>query len=138
MNLLKGALDSSDRRWISWNSSKLDEELPRSFMFEGGVVFISNLAMGRIDQAVRSRSLCVDLGMTIDEKLERMTTIAMDPTYMPDISVEYKQDVLDLLTQLKDLASNVSMRTLQQLLKIRNRNKPNWKRAAEAALLSGR
>ena len=65
VNLLKGALDSYDKRIISWNcESKGDDDLPRSFQFNGGVIFISNLTLATLNQALRSRSLCVDLSMT--------------------------------------------------------------------------
>ena len=54
LNLLKGALDSYDRRFITWNTSITDDGLPRSFEFKGGVVFISNLSQDKISQAIRS------------------------------------------------------------------------------------
>ena len=78
LNLLKGALDSYGERYISWNADIRDEDLPRSFKFTGSIIFISNIDHDKIDQAVRSRSLCVDLSMTEDQKLERMETIITD------------------------------------------------------------
>ena len=40
LNLLKGALDSYERRIISWRADIRDEDLPTSFEFRGRVVFI--------------------------------------------------------------------------------------------------
>ncbi|NDB82505.1 MAG: hypothetical protein EB127_07165 [Alphaproteobacteria bacterium] len=74
LNLLKGALDSYGERYISWNADIKDEDLPRSFKFTGSIVFISNKDMDSLDQAVRSRALCVDLSMTEEQKIERMDT----------------------------------------------------------------
>ena len=44
LNLLKAALDSYDKRVISWRADIRDEDLPTSFLFNGRVVFISNLS----------------------------------------------------------------------------------------------
>ena len=67
LNLLKGALDSYGKRIISWNADMKDDDLPRSFNFEGRVIFISNMEQDRIDQAIRSRSMMIDLSMTLDQ-----------------------------------------------------------------------
>ena len=64
LNLLKGALDSYDERIISWNADIKDDDLPRSFNFTGRVIFISNMAKSQFDQALRTRSMMVDLEMT--------------------------------------------------------------------------
>jgi len=45
LNLLKGALDSTETRWVSWQKqSKWLEEggIPRTFEFNGKVIFITN------------------------------------------------------------------------------------------------
>ena len=46
LNILKGALDSSERRWISWNTdSRLlrNEGIPDRFEFKGAAIFITNI-----------------------------------------------------------------------------------------------
>jgi hypothetical protein len=64
-NLLKAALDSYDKRVITWNAEAFgDDDLPRSFEFTGGVVFISNMPMYKIPQAIISRSMPADVSMT--------------------------------------------------------------------------
>ena len=68
LNLLKGALDSYSRRIISWRADMKDDELPQSFEFKGRVVFISNLASDKLDQAIITRSMAVDLNMTPEAK----------------------------------------------------------------------
>ena len=75
LNLLKGALDSYGKRIISWNADMKDDDLPRSFEFTGRVIFISNMDQDRIDQAIRSRSMMIDLSMTLDQKIDRMEFI---------------------------------------------------------------
>lgn len=126
-NLLKAALDSYGKRIISWNSDMRDEDLPRSFEFKGRVIFISNLSQDKIDQAIRSRSMMVDLTMNEDQKIERMATIALSDEFLPEFSNEYKQDALDLIKSLKNDAKEISLRTLISVTKIRASGNKNWK-----------
>jgi replication-associated recombination protein RarA len=136
LNLLKGALDSYDKRIISWNTNASDDGLPRSFEFTGGVVFISNIRIDKIDQALRSRSMVVDLSMTMDEKIERMGSIMADPEFMPEVEMNCKKDALELIGQYKDVAKEVSMRTLIKVTKIRTSGNANWAELAKYALLA--
>lgn len=125
-NLLKAALDSYGKRVITWNADMRDEDLPRSFEFTGRVVFISNLGQDKIDQAIRSRSMMVDLAMSEDQKMDRMETIANDDDFLPEFSKEYKKDALDLIRSLKNDAKEISMRTLISVTKIRASGNANW------------
>ena len=122
-NLLKGALDSYGKRIISWNADMRDEDLPRSFEFTGRVIFISNMAQDNIDQAIRSRSMMIDLSMTTDQKLDRMGFIANSPEFMPEYDAKIKSDALDLIREIKDDCKEISLRTLISVCKIRASNK---------------
>ena len=73
VNILKAALDSYDKRTISWlQKGFIDDGLPNSFEFQGNVIFISNMSSDKIDQAVKSRSMTIDLSMSIDDKIENI------------------------------------------------------------------
>lgn len=133
LNLLKGALDSYDRRIISWNSNSNDDDLPRSFCFEGKVIFISNLTKDSIDQAIRSRSMMIDLTMTTDQKIERMEYIAVQDAFMPEYEIEQKIDAINLIKKLKDDAKEISLRTLISVTKIRASN-DDWEDLATYTL----
>lgn len=135
LNLLKGALDSYGKRIISWNADMKDEDLPRSFDFTGKVVFISNKAQNDIDQAIRSRSMMIDLAMTLDQKIDRMDFISKSAEFMPEYSMEVKQDAMNLIRELKDDAKEISLRTLISVSKIRASNK-DWKDLAEYMLVA--
>lgn len=126
LNLLKSALDSYGKRIISWNADMRDEDLPRSFAFEGRVIFISNLDEGKIDQAIRSRSMMIDLSMTTDQKIERMETIAAAPEFLPEYDANIKADALQLIRDIKDDVKEISLRTLISVAKIRASNK-EWR-----------
>ena len=117
-NLLKGALDSSAERIISWNAESRDEDLPRSFRFTGGVIFISNLNKDKIPQALRTRAVCVDVSMKLEEKIERMKHILEDSEFMPEAELSVKRSALNIINQHKEKAREVSMRTLIQVIRI--------------------
>lgn len=129
LNLLKSALDSYGKRVISWMSENFgkDDELPRSFEFKGRIIFISNLSQDKIDQAIRSRSMMVDLTMNDDQKIERMEVISKSDEFLPEFSAEQKADALALIKDLKADAKEISLRTLISVTKIRASGNKNWK-----------
>jgi hypothetical protein len=126
LNILKSALDSYGKRIISWNADFKDEDLPRSFNFEGRVIFISNLDDGKIDQAIRSRSMMIDLTMTTDQKIERMATIAASDEFLPEYEKSIVTDALSLIKEIKEEVKEISLRTLISVSKVRASNK-EWK-----------
>jgi hypothetical protein len=125
LNLLKGALDSYGKRIISWNADMRDDDLPRSFNFEGRVIFISNMDQDRIDQAIRSRSMMIDLSMTLDQKIDRMEYIAKSAEFLPEYSTKSKTAALALIRKVGKDAKEVSLRTLISVTKIAESNK-DW------------
>ena len=134
VNLLKAALDSYDRRIISWRADIRDEELPTTFEFKGRVVFISNLPSTAMDQAIITRSLAVDLTMTISQKVDRMRYLLSQSDFMPEFEKAYKSDAMDLIDTLQDDVKELSLRTLIQVVKIRKSAGANWKNLAEYAI----
>ena len=118
INLLKGALDSYSKRYIAWNADIRDDDLPRSFEFTGQIIFISNMSMERLDQALISRALCVDLSMTEEQKIERMTVIAKNKDFLPEVSDNAKTDALAFLKTMVGTAPNLSLRSLISVAKI--------------------
>lgn len=136
LNLLKGALDSYDKRTISWlQKGFIDDKLPNSFEFQGNIIFISNMSSDKLDQAVKSRSITIDLSMTLKDKIERMNYIL--PSVMPSYPMDLKQTALDFMAQHADIAKEFNMRTLQKIIKITHAygvDNPEWKDAAKYLL----
>lgn len=133
LNLLKGALDSYDRRIISWNADLKDEDLPRSFQFNGRVVFVSNMQRDRLDLALRTRSYCVDLTMTLEQKIERMAVLVASDDFLPRYSLKHKQDALAVIQEFGERAREISLRTLQAITRIRAAG-GDWRSLAEYTL----
>ena len=133
LNILKGALDSYDKRIISWESAARGDEYPNKFEFTGKVIFISNKKRDSIDQAVCSRSFVVDLSMSPSEKIERMETVLHK--ICPEISYEKKKEALELLDKNKDSIKDLNFRTLIKVSKIRNTFDSDWESLATYAMM---
>jgi len=133
LNLLKGALDSYDKRVISWNAEMKDDEVPTSFQFNGRVIFISNMKKENMDNALMTRAYSVDLHMTTTQKIERMQTLVNDETFMPNFELQHKNDAMQLIEKMGENAKEISLRTLQAVTRIRA-NGGNWSKLAEYVL----
>ena len=138
LNLLKSALDSFGKRYISWNAeTRGDDSLPTSFEFKGQIVFITNVSLDRLDQAVRSRSMCIDLTMSAADKLERMEEIAKSDKFLPDAKASSKKDALDFLKAKKDEISDLNLRSLIQVVIIADSGDKDWKDLAKYVIGNG-
>jgi hypothetical protein len=128
-NILKSALDSYETRQISWMAKmSKSEEYPNQFNFTGRIIFISNKDKSKIDGALLSRSLTVDLSMTPQEKIDRMSFIL--GTILPEFDLQVKSDALSFLDENKD-KTNLNIRTLIIVSKIRKQFPDTWKNLAE-------
>ena len=134
LSLLKSALDSYSRSVITWRADFKDDDIPNSFLFTGRVVFISNMNTQQLDQAVVTRSLCVDLSMTTQQKVERMQHLLTRAEFMPDADVVHKREAMELIAEVQDSVKELSLRTLIQCVKIRSSGTANWRELAEYAI----
>lgn len=136
LNILKGALDSYQKRTISWLSKGfIDDGLPASFAFEGQVIFISNRTLEKIDGAVKGRTISVDLTMTIQDRIDRMTAIIVD--ILPQYDLTIKHEVLEFIDEHKYEAVELNLRTFEKLIKVHVSYEadPMWKQAAKYLLV---
>lgn len=128
VNILKSALDSYDKRTISWMTKmNKNDEYPQQFDFTGRIIFISNKSKEKIDEAILTRSLTVDLTMTPDDKVARMESIL--ESILPEYSMHVKQDALEFLKSVKDEVS-LNMRMLIMVAKMRLMYPDTWKNLA--------
>lgn len=125
LNILKSALDSYETRKISWMAKmNKNDEYPQQFEFTGRIIFISNKSISAVDEAVRSRSLTVDLTMTPSDKIERMNAIIEN--ILPEYSLESKKEALGFLSDVCNEVS-VNMRMLIMVTKIRHNYPETWR-----------
>jgi hypothetical protein len=127
VNLIKAALDSYGRRTLNWASElgSRESELPSSFDFTGRIIFISNFSLIDIPQPVVSRALYVDVTMTADEKIERITAIA--PSLCPDMNATEREECIELLSKNRHRISDLNLRTMLKVANIRRANPQHWR-----------
>lgn len=134
VNILKSALDSYEKREISWMAKmNKNDEYPSQFLFTGQIIFISNKNMDSIDDAILSRSLTVDLSMTPDEKIERMGYIL--PNILPELPDDVKSDALCYLSEKRN-ELQLNIRSLIITSKLRTAYPDNWKDLADYMISS--
>lgn len=131
VSLLKAALDSYETRNVSWFSEgKSDEDdLPQRFEFKGKIIFVSNLKLTDLDQAVLSRCLYVDVSMTAHEKVARLRSLK--GAIRPDMSAAMKDECIELIEEHAENIGDLNIRTMLKVCEIRHNNKPNWRDLAE-------
>lgn len=130
INVLKGALDTSGDGTISWEGkgvikskyagikgAKAEKDnkgnikyfkLPSTFKFTGQAVFISNLKVDKVPQAIRSRSLTIDLTMNRQETVDKIDSIKdkvkfKDPQgNIIEVSEENRENAMDFMRKYKN------------------------------------
>lgn len=146
LNLLKAVCDTTERRRVSWLSEGklVDEEtadlIPRSFDFNGSVIFISNYDFdAMIDrghklaphlQALVSRAHYVDLAMkTRRDYLVRIRQVIRQGL-LNDLSFEARSDVITFIEQNHEKLRELSLRMALKLGALRKQGK-DWQRVAK-------
>lgn len=129
VGILKGALESDRVRPVSWlTAAKRAAGVPRTFDFDGQVIFISNLPIEKIDPAICSRSLPVDVHMTPAEILQHMETIL--PTMDTHATLTQRKMALDFIRKHRPRIPHLSLRTLVTVLRTIIHDPSGWETLA--------
>jgi len=149
LNILKGALDSSARRFISWNTdSRLlrSEGIPDRFEFKGAAIFITNIKFEHVRSkklrdhldALESRCHYIDLQMDTDrEKILRIKQVVNEAgmldryEFEPVVRDELIQFVEDNQTKLREL----SLRMVLKLADLRKSFPKTWTAMAKTTCM---
>ncbi len=148
LNILKSALDTGKERIVSWkskltfNPNELETNeiksmvskgrLPDHFDFRGKVIFISNIYIKDIDQALISRGYAVDVTLKLKDIIYRIETIL--PNLMKDIpeaTMNIKKEVLNYFKYLEEnnmLKKPLNVRSFMAGVEIRLSGSSDWKR----------
>ena len=145
LNLLKAVCDTTERRRVSWLSEGklVDEEsgefIPRSFDFEGTVIFISNYDFdAMIDKghklaphfnALISRSHYIDLAMkTRRDYLVRIRQVIREGM-LSDLNESERNDVVNFIERNHPRLREMSLRMAIKIGNLRKMN-DNWEKLA--------
>jgi len=149
LNILKGALDSSRRQFISWNTDSRilrSEGIPNRFEFCGSAIFITNIKFEHIKSkklrdhldALESRCHYIDLQMdTTREKLLRIRQIVKggmldDRDNLSDVA---KDEIVDFITSNADRLRELSLRMVLKIADLRGGFPTNWQAMARTTCM---
>jgi hypothetical protein len=148
LNILKAALDSSKKRYISWNtdSNMLNREgIPDRFEFKGSVIFITNNKFEHVrskklkDHLDALESRCHYLDLTMDtqrDKFLRIKQIVQDgmlDSY--DFEDGASDEIVNYVWEQKARLRELSLRTVLKIADLRKMSAHNWKKLAETTIL---
>ena len=149
LNILKGALDSSERRFISWNTdSRLlrSEGIPDRFEFKGAAIFITNIKFEHVKSkrlrdhldALESRCHYIDLQMdTNREKILRIKQVVTDCDMLGRFDFEQlqKDEIVEFVVENQDKLRELSLRMVLKLADLRKGFPKNWKAMAKTTCM---
>ena len=140
LNILKGALDSGSRRYISWNTDSRilrSEGIPDRFEFKGAAIFITNIKFEHVRSkklrdhldALESRCHYIDLQMdTNREKILRIRQVVkqgqMLERYEFDACVE--DEIIDFVEANQDRLRELSLRMVLKIADLKKGFPNNW------------
>lgn len=153
LNLLKAALDSGEKRRLSWlaESRALEsEDIPNTFDFEGSIIFLTNLDFERTKsnklaahlEAIASRCHYIDLEVSgLRDQLLRIKQIVragMLDSYA--LSQSEKEQVVDFIFDNAEHLKEISLRTVKKAADLaeaakKGSLKRDWVELAEMTML---
>jgi len=147
LNILKGALDSSNRRFISWNTDSRilrSEGIPDRFEFKGAAIFITNIKFEHVRSkklrdhldALESRCHYIDLQMdTQREKILRIKQIAPSMLERYDFPDCVQDELIGFVDANKDRLRELSLRMVLKLADLRKSFPTNWQSMARTTCM---
>lgn len=147
LNLLKAALDSSNKRTISWNKQSRvleDEGIPRVFDFEGSVIVLTNIDFERCRGALRkhldamiSRCHYVNLEITTTrDKLLRVKQIVRDGMLSKyHFEDGEEEQIIQYMVDNGDYLNDISLRMATKIADLASSFPHDWKEMAETTCM---
>jgi len=149
LNILKGALDSSERRFISWNTDSRvlrSEGIPDRFEFSGSAIFITNIKFEHVRSktlrshldALESRCHYIDLQMdTQREKILRIKQVVNSGEMLSRYKFEQctADEVVEFVVDNKDTLRELSLRMVLKVADLRKGFPKSWKSMAKTTCM---
>lgn len=152
LNILKALCDSSTERRVSYLSEAnalKEADIPQEFVFNGSMIFISNLDFqSMIDnpsnrnaphfEALMSRSLYLELRLRHRNEIGVWVRHIAEKGRIFDremVPAEHRQAILDFITTHRENLRELSVRTLLKLSQLAKANPTQWVEDAEILML---
>ena len=140
LNILKGALDSGSRRFISWNTDSRilrSEGIPDRFEFKGAAIFITNIKFEHVRSkklrdhldALESRCHYIDLQMdTNREKILRIKQVVKQGQMLERYEFEpcVEDELIEFVEKNQDRLRELSLRMVLKIADLRKGFPLNW------------
>jgi hypothetical protein len=140
LNILKGALDSGSRRFISWNTDSRilrSEGIPDRFEFKGAAIFITNIKFEHVRSkklrdhldALESRCHYIDLQMdTSREKILRIRQVVKQGQMLERYEFPecVEDELIEFVEQNQDRLRELSLRMVLKIADLRKGFPNNW------------
>lgn len=151
LSLLKGALNSGDRRRIAWNKksrSLESNEIPDAFDFEGSVIFLSNVDFERTIakgsrianhlSAIMSRCHYMDLEISSTrDLLLRIRQVVRDGMLNKYLfSPQEEKEILEFVINNAEFLREISLRMVKKIADFVKTDPHQWRLLAEATCLT--
>jgi predicted AAA+ superfamily ATPase len=150
LNILKAALDSGNKRTISWNTDSKSlraEGVPNTFEFKGGCIFITNIKFDNVrskklkDHLEALESRCHYLDLTIDTEREKMLRIrqivndGMLDKY--SFTEDQKHEIIEFINVNRKKMRELSLRMVLKISDLHKSMPTNWQQVAAITCMRG-
>jgi hypothetical protein len=149
LNILKGALDSSKKRYIAWNTdSRLlrSEGIPDRFEFKGAAIFITNIKFEHVRSkklkdhldALESRCHYIDLQMDTErEKILRIKQVVREAGMLDHFEFEecVKDEIVEFIDANKGKLRELSLRMVLKIADLRKSFPTSWTAMAKTTCM---
>lgn len=148
LNLLKAALDSCDKRMLSWfkDAKWLERDgIPEQFEFKGSIIFLTNIDFARARgkkathlQAIVSRCHYMDMEIhSTRDKLLRIKQVVLMGNMLEDygFSRQLEEELVGYIWDNKDKMRELSLRLVKKLADLVKAFPEDWKEMAVATLM---
>ena len=148
LNILKAALDSSKKRYISWNTESrvlANEGVPDRFEYKGSVIMITNIKFDYVKSkklkdhlaAIMSRCHYLDLTMdTVRDRLLRCKQVMRDANVLGDYGFTQEQgnEIVAFMDEHKKDLNEISLRMVTKIADLRKMS-DDWKKLARVTCM---
>ena len=148
LNILKAALDSSKKRYISWNTESrvlANEGVPDRFEYRGSVIMITNIKFDYVKSkklkdhlaAIMSRCHYLDLTMdTVRDRLLRCKQVMRDANVLGDYGFTQEQgnEIVAFMDEHKKDLNEISLRMVTKIADLRKMS-DDWKKLARVTCM---
>jgi hypothetical protein len=151
LGILKAVCDTTKRRVVAWRTqAKLKDEdtfddIPKSFEYNGGLIFLTNLDFHRMIaadnkfsvhlSALKSRSHYIDLELKSQlDYMIRIKTIISEGKILAGIPPEEQNEIWRYITSNRARLEELSLRTVVKLRDLQIAHPNSWKRIANITI----